>query len=309
MSIRFLAVTLVIWMVSACGALPMPSAARANASLKVMAASPSFTGDVRHHARFASRVLGNQRDLWVYVPPDYDQHPDQRYPVLYMHDGNNLFDAHTAFGGVEWGMDETAERLIRSGELPPLLIVGVANTPDRINEYTWVPGTVDGRPAGGKGPLYARFLIEEVKPFIDRSYRTLPDRDHTGVMGSSLGGLISLYLARYDGEVFGKVGAMSPSVWWDDREVLKDAVGIRHDFKLWLDVGTQEEGPGPESDQDLQDVRDLGQTLLIQGFDIPQSMAYMEDPGAPHNETAWARRAPMALQYLFGTDRPRSRRR
>lgn len=257
----------------------------------------TLTGDVRHHAGFASRHLSEKRDLWVYLPPGYDKASSDRYPVLYMHDGNNLFDARTAFLGNEWHMDETAERLIRSGELPPLIIVGVSNTPARIDEYTWQRGTVQGKPMGGLGPRYARMLVEEVKPFIDKTYRTRRDRANTGVMGSSLGGLISLYLARNHGDTFGKIGAMSPSIWWSDRAVLADIKGLRTDDRIWLDMGTRED----DTPQDeIDDARALKRELLGFGYVDGRTLRYVEDDGAVHNESAWAKRAPLALRFLFG---------
>lgn len=262
----------------------------------------SLSGDVRRHAGFGSAHLGGNRDLWVYLPPGYEGSSRTRYPVLYMHDGNNLFDARTAFLGNEWHIDETAERLIRSGDLPPLIIVGVSNTPDRIDEYTWQPGTVGGKIMGGKGPRYARMLVEEVKPFIDRTYRTRSDRANTGVMGSSLGGLVSLYLARHHGDTFGKIGAMSPSIWWSDRAVLEDLKGLRGDDRIWLDMGSQEDDT-PEDE--LADARALNQKLLGFGYVSGRTLRYVEDQGAGHNEAAWARRAPDALRFLFGQDTPR----
>lgn len=258
----------------------------------------TISGDVRRHEGFASKHLSEKRDLWVYLPPGYSENTRDRYPVLYMHDGNNLFDARTAFMGNEWHVDETAERLIRSGELPPLIIVGVSNTPARLDEYTWQRGEVQGKPMGGKGPQYARMLVDEVKPFIDKTYRTKRDRANTGVMGSSLGGLISLYLARNNGDTFGKIGAMSPSVWWSQRAVLADLKGLRTDDRIWVDMGTQE---GSDPQEMLDDARALKRTLLGFGYVSGRSLQYVEDEGAGHNEAAWANRTPYALRFLFGT--------
>ncbi|HEY9855942.1 MAG TPA: alpha/beta hydrolase-fold protein [Stenomitos sp.] len=295
---RYLSLYLVPLMLGLAGCRA-PATALTPAEQTVRAAdSGTITGDVRRHAAFASKYLTDKRDLWVYLPPGYESHPRDRYPVLYMHDGNNLFDANTAFLGNEWHMDETAERMIRSGELPPLIIVGVSNTPARLDEYTWKPGAMQGKPMGGKGSLYARMLVDEVKPFIDKTYRTKSDRANTGVMGSSLGGLISLYLAKHEGATFGKIGAMSPSIWWSDRAVLADMKGLRTDDRLWLDMGTQE-GDTPEDE--VEGARMLDQELLGFGYVSGRSLQYMEDEGAGHNESAWARRAPMALRFLFGS--------
>ena len=260
----------------------------------------TVTGDLRHHAAVASRHLSEKRDVWVYLPPGYAS-GSTRYPVLYMHDGNNLFDADRAFMGREWQVDETAERMIRTGEIPPLIIVGVGNTPARMDEYTWVASELDGKPAGGKGAQYARFLVDELKPMIDKTYRTLSDRENTGVMGSSLGGLMSLYLARHHGEVFGKIGAMSPSVWWKDRAVLDEVAFMRPDHRVWLDFGTRE-GGGEEKEalRHLTNARDLSQRFVARGYRHHENLAFMEDPGAGHDEGAWSRRMPNALRFLFG---------
>lgn len=297
-SMRKRYLSLYLLLVAALAGCRAPATALTAAEQTARAAdSGTLTGDVRRHAGFASKFLTEQRDLWVYLPPGYSSQTSDRYPVLYMHDGNNLFDARTAFLGNEWHIDETAERLIRSGELPPLIIVGVSNSPDRLDEYTWQQGMVQGKPMGGNGPRYARMLVEEVKPFIDRTYRTKSDRANTGVMGSSLGGLISLYLARNHGATFSKIGAMSPSIWWSDRAVLADLKGLRTDDRIWLDMGTRE---GDTPQEGIDDARALNRALLGFGYVPGRNLQYVEDEGAAHNETAWAKRAPMALRFLFG---------
>src|SRR5215213_8100519 len=158
-------------------------------------------GDFRFHRQFASRRLGNKRTLCVYLPPGYFLRPQQRYPVLYLHDGQNIFDASTAAFGVEWGAADTADRLIGEGRITPLIIVGIYNTPERMDEYT--PHRDPQRRVGGRGLHYARFVADEVKPFIDHQYRTLAGREYTAVAGSSLGGLISLAIAWQHRDRFG----------------------------------------------------------------------------------------------------------
>jgi predicted alpha/beta superfamily hydrolase len=155
--------------------------------------SHTLTGDIQAHKNFHSNVLGNDRDVLVYLPPGYDASKGRRYSVLYMQDGQNLFDGATSFiPGQEWRVDETAQRLIGAGKIEPLIIVGIYNTKDRINEYT---AAQDAKyEMGGKADLYGRMLVEELKPFIDGRYRTKKDAQHTGLAGSSLGGLVSLYL-------------------------------------------------------------------------------------------------------------------
>jgi enterochelin esterase-like enzyme len=154
----------------------------------------TLTGDIRYHKNFHSKVLNNDRDIIVYLPPGYETNKNKRFSVFYMHDGQNLFDGATSFiPGQEWKVDETAQSLINAHKIEPLIVVGIYNTgKDRVNEYT--PAQDPKYKAGGNADLYARMLVEELKPFIDRTYRTKPDAAHTGLGGSSLGGLVSLYL-------------------------------------------------------------------------------------------------------------------
>jgi len=162
----------------------------------------TLTGAVRRHAAFPSRFV-RSRDVLVWLPPGYGADSTRRCPVLYFHDGNNVFDAATSFKGMEWGADETAGRLIRSGALRPCILVGIDNTPDRIAEYAPVD---DARHGGGQAAGYERFLAEELKPFMGRSCRTLSGPDDTGLAGSSLGALVSLDLALQRPDLFGLGG-------------------------------------------------------------------------------------------------------
>lgn len=289
-----LSIALVIGL-SGCAATATPTPVSAGVQAQAKR-SGAVTGDVRKHADFASKHLDRKRDVWVYVPPGYEAQGKTRYPVLYMHDGNNLFDAGQAFGGHEWQVDETAERMIRSGELPPMIIVGVANTSARMDEYNWVQGAYQGKPYGGEGPAYGRFLVSELKPFIDRTYRTKTGRADTGVMGSSLGGLISLYLGRHHGDTFGKIGVMSPSIFWADKAVLAEAPRLPKSLKIWLDMGGRE---GNGAEESLEDARELNRRLQAAGFEPGRNLKYHEDAVGGHDERAWAYRLPMALKFLF----------
>ncbi len=260
------------------------------------------TGDIRTHERFKSKSLNNERTLWVWLPPDYDSTKGERYPVLYMHDGQNLFDAATAFISIEWGADETADRLIRAGAIPPMIIVGIANTPDRMNEYT--PWPDDSRKSGGKGEAYARFLIDEVKPFIDKTYRTKPDRANTGIAGSSLGGLISLHLAMTPPEVFSKCAAISPALMWADGRILKE-VAAQHErlrgMRLWFDMGTSEGRQIDSFSSAVMWTRGLEESLIKGGFKKGGDYQYLEVKDGEHNEVAWAARLDQILSFLYGS--------
>jgi predicted alpha/beta superfamily hydrolase len=259
----------------------------------------SITGDVRTHAHFASKVLGNERTILVWLPPEYQTNPHTRYPVLYLHDGQNVFDASTSFAG-EWRADETADELIRSGKIQPIIMVAIANSgAARIDEYT--PSRDEARSRGGKGELYSKFLIDEVKPFIDSHYRTQTDREHTAVAGSSLGGLISLYLGYRHGDVFGMCGVISPSLWWDNASLLKeiqiDPQELKRE-KIWVDIGTAE-GPAEEASQGVSYVQTLTKTLAGAGMVRDKDFVSRTIEGAQHNETAWASRFGDVLKFFF----------
>ena len=249
---------------------------------------------LRKHEQFHSRFLRNQRDLIVYVPPGYDEQPWRHFPVLYLHDGQNLFDGATSFiPGMDWHVGQTADHFIGIGAVEPLIIVGIYNTGKaRIQEYT--PTRVP-RLGGGRAGRYAKFLIEEVKPFIDSSYRTLSGPLHTGLGGSSLGGLVSLYLGLKMPNIFGKIAALSPSVWWNQRVMHRflAAARVHARPRIWLDIGTKE---GPRIVQDVEQFRDV---LLEKGWQYEHDLHYERIEGAEHNEAAWARRVGPFLQFLY----------
>ncbi|QQS48670.1 MAG: alpha/beta hydrolase [Acidobacteriota bacterium] len=263
--------------------------------------SHTLTGETRRHAGFRSRILDNERELIVYLPPGYEVDAGSSYPALYMQDGQNLFDRATAYGGVEWGLDETAQKLIIEDRIAPLIIVGINNMGEqRIEEYT---PTRDSRlNKGGKADLYGRFLIEEVKPFIDERYRTLSDPDHTGLGGSSLGGLVSLYLGLKHPDVFGRLMVMSPSAWWDQAMMLKFIPELRakSSTRIWLDIGTLEGKYTPRY------VRTLRDQLVRAGWRLTDDLHFLEVENGEHNERAWGARAGQALEFLFRVRRPRA---
>src|SRR5207253_570475 len=185
----------------------------------------TLTGNIKRHRAFHSRMLGNRRDVLVYLPPGYRRSRTRRYPVLYLHDGQNVFDAATSFAGVEWGVDETAHLLTKAKLIEPVIIIAVANTgEDRIHEYAPTAARLDAvKRMQSKGALriYGRFLIEELKPFIDRKYRTKREAEFTGLGGSSLGGLATLVLGLWFPNYFTRLAVLSPSVWWDDCAIYK----------------------------------------------------------------------------------------
>ncbi|PYU61998.1 MAG: esterase [Acidobacteria bacterium] len=238
------------------------------------------SGQLRKHEQFRSRFLRNQRDLIVYTPPGYADRSRRHFPVLYLHDGQNLFDGATSFiPGQDWHVGQTADQYIQAGVVAPLIIVGMYNTKARIREYT--PTQVP-KLGGGRADRYAKFLIEEVKPFVDREYCTLSGSQHTGIGGSSLGGLVSLYLGLQHSCIFGKIAA---------RFVRTATAEPRP--RIWLDIGTRE---GPRIVQDVEKFRDV---LLEKGWKLGNDLHYERVEDAEHNEVAWARRVGPFLQFLY----------
>ena len=238
----------------------------------------------------------------VWLPPNYATDGDARYPVLYLHDGQNCFDATTAFAGVEWRADETADALIRAGKIRPMIMVGIANAGEATGSMNIRRRGTRGGMRGGDGERYAQFLITELKPFIDRTYRTEPDRENTAVAGSSLGGLISLYVGMKHGDVFGEVGVISPSLFWDNRSLLKeiqaDPSKIK-DERVWIDMGT-DEGDGNDPAENVANARDLAGALKGSGMAEGKDYQFLEVADGKHNEAAWGARFDRVLMFFFG---------
>ena len=251
-------------------------------------------GQLRKHERFRSRFLRNQRDLIVYTPSGYDERASRQFPVLYMQDGQNLFDGATSFvPGMDWRIAQTTDECIAKGAVQPLIIVGIYNAGKaRINEYT---PTADARAGGGRADRYAKFLLQEVMPFIEKEYRILRGPASTGIGGSSLGGLASLYIGLNFPHIFGRIAALSPSIWWNQRSILR----LTRDLapkprpRVWLDVGTRE---GARTVPDVEQFRDL---LVKRGWRLDDDLHYDRVEGGEHNEAAWAQRVGPFLQFLF----------
>ena len=258
------------------------------------------SGQLRKHERFRSRFLRNQRDLIIYLPPGYDEQPGRSFPVLYLQDGQNLFDRATAFAGQDWNVQGAADYLIQGGAIQPLIIVGIYNTgKSRIYEYT--PTKVP-KLGGGRADRYAKFLMQEVMPFVQQQYRALPEPSQTGIGGSSLGGLVSLYIGLKYPQSFGKIAALSPSVWWNQRVILRlaAAANLHPRPSIWLDIGTRE---GPKIVPDVEQFRDL---LLKKGWREGQDLHYERVEGAEHNEAAWSQRVGPFLQFLYPAITPKT---
>lgn len=236
---------------------------------------------------FQSPQLGNARSLRIYLPPSYQENAAKRYPVLYMHDGQNLFDAKTAAYGVEWGVDETVNRLVATGIMQEVIVVGIDNTPDRIPEYT---PCCDRTYGGGKLADYQAFIVDTVKPYIDKTLRSMPGRESTAIMGSSLGGIASVAIAQHRPDVFSKAGGVSPSFWWD-KGVFMRQPAARVPVKFYLDAGTVNDG--------IDETTEMRDAMLKQGYKADTDLMYYKADGGRHNEKSWAKRVDKPLIWFF----------
>jgi predicted alpha/beta superfamily hydrolase len=248
---------------------------------------------LRRHPRFPSAFLARPRDVVVYLPPGYETLAAP-CPVLYLHDGQNLFEpARAHVPGQHWRVGETVDALVADASIPPVIVVGIDNTgPSRIQEYT---PTADAKLGGGLAGDYGRFLAEELKPFVDRTYRTRPGPADTALGGSSLGGLVTLHVGFTRPQVFGALVAMSPSVWWDRRVILSTVrrTRPRPPWRIWVDMGTA------EGRRALDDARLLKAALVGAGWRPGRDLHYAEYEGATHSESAWAERLGAVLTWLY----------
>ncbi len=269
---------------------PLPPPAYADGRSNWLDENPRYLVARSFHSRF----LRDDRDINVYLPEAYLTEPSRRFPVFYLHDGQNLIDGRTSYVvNRTWRAGSTADDLIRRGLVEPVILVGVANTGvRRMAEYT---PTRALRYGGGEGGRYGRLLVEDLKPAVDARFRTLPEAVNTALGGSSLGGLISLALGLDYPSVFGKLAVCSPSVWWDNRSVLAlvNAAKPRPALKIWLDMGTG------EGLRHLRDTDLLHRRLELRGWRDGIDLAYLRVPGAVHDEEAWAARFDQVLRFLF----------
>jgi predicted alpha/beta superfamily hydrolase len=230
------------------------------------------------------------RNVRVYLPRGYDQNINRRYPVVYFEDGQNVFDPSTAFGGVEWQADETANKEISQGRMREAILVGIDNTAARIPEYQPPNDSYQG--TQGRADAYASFVINNVRPYIDNAFRTLNDAKNTVTIGSSMGGLVSLYLGR-EYTMFGKIAVMSPALWISPNYIAQVAAGSKKPLRVYLDMGTA------EGQSDFDNCLAMYDTHLGQNYVANVDVEFVAGCGQQHNETAWAARLPAALDYLL----------
>jgi enterochelin esterase-like enzyme len=269
--------------------------------------SSGVLGSLVYWTDFPSRILDHDRHVEIWLPPGYDENPDARYPVLYMSDGQALFDPRIANTGVDWGVDEAVVRLVERGVMPPIIVVGAWSTVDRGREYSPWHGAPD----------YARFLLEELMPRVNEEFRTLAGPENTAVMGSSMGGLLSFYLVTYHPDTFGACGCESthfplseavvaeylegadqpedpdetPFVIRDIESGLKVPDGARYYFDYGTEGLDAEYGPTHEA---------VREWLLAQGLVEGEDFVVREYEGADHNEASWRARLDDPLTFMFG---------
>lgn len=261
------------------------------------------TGDLRWR-NFPSRVLQSDRRITVWLPPQYHASDSMRFPVVYLLDGQNVFDAARAAYGKEWRADETALQLAQSFDTA--ILVAIDNSPERMNEYTPVPHSMNDRQVGGKADDYLRFLCEELKPWIDHQFPTRTEPEHTTLVGSSLGGLLVLHALSTRGDIVGNGVAMSPSLFWGESAVVKHAnswsppPNAVSPSRLWIDMGTLEGKSEGGRKQLVDSAKELESILRTRGGESLQVHLVIAE-GAEHNEDAWAKRLPDALRFaVFG---------
>lgn len=256
-------------------------------------------GDVRSLGEFQIPGLSRAREVLIYLPPGYEENVAARYPVMYMWDGQNLFDESTAFSG-EWHVDEMLERMIPAGTLPPMIVVGIYNGGEhRMSEQS--PWDYPAFDVVGEGEAFVSWVARDLKSRIDRGFRTLTDPANTGVGGSSMGGLTSLYAGFAFPDVFGRVLAMSSAFWFADRRIYpyvrrqKKPPGSR----IYLDCGHHEGAKG-WAHHFLRQSQDMAQVLRGIGYRDHVDLLWVDDPSGHHSEGDWARRLPSAFGFLWG---------
>ena len=248
-----------------------------------------ITGIVKYHLNINADEI-KTRSVIVWLPPFYFIETEKRYPVLYMHDGQNLFDPGTSAFKIDWQLDETADSLIRKNLIEAIIIVGIYNTPDRRSEYS----------ESDTGYAYMKFIVDSLKPFIDKNYRTLTDAENTATGGSSMGGLISFMLTWERPDVFSKAICMSPAFKvkrFDFVDNVSSYTAEKKRIKFYIDNG------GDEIDSSLQSgIDEMLFNLKKKGFNEEDDIYWLKDENGVHGESAWAKRIWRALIFLFGTE-------
>lgn len=262
------------------------------------------------HGKLTSRYLPGEREVWVYLPPGYEEESNRRFPLLLLQDGQNLFEHNSVAPAAvpvprpTWHVAGTADAAITAGEVEPLVIAGVAHAEERrLAEYT---PSCDWKMGGGEARQYGEMLTQELLPFLHSRYRIRSGPQHTGLGGSSLGGLFSLWLGLRHPEIFGKLAVLSPSVWWNHHYILRYVQELtpqrRGQPRIWLDVGDA------EGRRTVTDTVLLAARLRAHGWRDGAELHFECVAEGTHDEAAWAERVQPMLRFLFptraGGDRP-----
>ena len=282
-------------------------------SIQSTATTTTTLGQIKTIQDFQSDILKNKRNIRVYLPKGYDPSDDnKRFKVIYMHDGQNIFAPGGPYGC--WYVEKAYENLQQRGLVEDVIIVGINNNSDRIPEYT--PTADSGYSGSGNGELYTRFIVEELVPHINNTFKTKTGPENTAIIGSSLGGLISMYIAWNHPEIFGMAGCVSSSFWWDNRKLLQSIEsynGEKKKIKFWIDAGTAEGNDGATDMVDassdgrfymLEDARRMANKLLKLGWTEGVDLAYREGVNQGHNEGAWANRIYDILYFFLKKTQP-----
>ena len=246
---------------------------------------------------FYSEILDNNRDIRIYLPPSYYDNHNKFYPVLYVHDGQNVFEAGESYSGESWNLHHTAEYLIRENMIEEIIIVAVDNMgQQRLSEYAHQDGHFKGEEVKAKGLAYENFLIEELMPVIESEFRVKSGAKNTALMGSSMGGLVTFNIGMRRTDLFANLAVMSPSLWWGKSSALEkindyDYSNLNH--KIWLDTGDAEGKLMSFSENEFAELKKLKKNNNL-------NLIYYLVPEGVHSESAWAARVHCPLLYFFG---------
>ncbi|HSE12823.1 MAG TPA: alpha/beta hydrolase-fold protein [Rudaea sp.] len=248
-------------------------------------------------AAFQSTALGNSRAIYAYLPPTYIENTDATFPVVYMHDGQNLWASHPewSFSGTTWEVDTAFDNAANDGTIKEAVVIGIANDANRLYEYT--PTYDPSVPGGGGADLYLQMIVEELKPAVDSMLRTRTDTSSTLMAGSSLGGLVTAYAGYTKPTVFGRIAALSPSAYWDSAVIVSDVqttpAAPNRPLRVYVDSGDT-------SADDVTDVNALAAAYVTVGYFEGTDLLHIVQAGGQHNETYWAQRFPGAMQFVLG---------